>query len=141
MLFRTRRTILAFVALMGCGGDGPTEPPIALAPRYVAVSAGGASLPAVVQEEPYRDELLAGTLEFATDGTCTLALDVRTTEVDRTRHWRYGGECTYTPRADGVRLDVERIGPMVFHATGDRLNMPPGPGGGVEIVFAPTTES
>ncbi len=132
--------LVALAGLAGCGRDGPAEPILSLAPRYVAVSAGGASLPTVVQEEPYREELLGGRLQFSADGSCTLALEVRTTEVDRIREWTYGGDCTYTPRAGAVRLDVERIGPFELRSTDDRLVMEPSPGGGLEIVFAPTAD-
>lgn len=130
--------LVVLAALLGCGRGGPSEPAIMLAARYSAVSVGGASLPAVVQESPYREELLGGTLLFTAEGRCTLALDVRTTEIEGTRRWTYGGTCTYSSRAGSVRLEVDRIGPFELRVSGERLVLLPGPGGGSEILFAPT---
>jgi hypothetical protein len=75
---RTLLSIVAFVALAACGGDGGTGPSAAIAGNYSMQTLNGGSLPFVLYEEPgYSISVLSGQISLTSSGTYTETVTVK----------------------------------------------------------------
>jgi hypothetical protein len=102
---RWLRGMIAAVALVAaCGGDAPTSTEASVVGTYTLRTANGAAVPALLEEQPVRLEVLAGTLTLAADRTFTNEQQIRSTEngVATTRAINLAG--TYTVRGTTLTL-------------------------------------